>query len=165
MELIIQYEFDPAEKETINKSLINKGIEEWSWVRQTNTGIIENEGMFWMHPFRQNQYNFTEVAPFPGVRLPLEIGKTWTGNLNIGDGWGDWKNSTLSNIYQVVAFEEIDLSYGKMQAWHINSTTTAPFGVSTHNFWFNDELGFVKMIINSYAGQTLQFELIEVIEN
>ncbi len=163
-ELLIAYEFDSTDVDRINGYAVNKSLDRLFWQKQEATGIIENESSIWMHPFRSNQYNFTEVAPFPSVRLPLEIGKTWSSTLSIYEGWGDWENSTLTNTYEIVGFEELQTPYGQLESWHVSSITEATFGNSTHNFWFHPELGFIKMVIHNYAGQTLEIELIEVNE-
>lgn len=161
-EIVIQYEYEESKIESLFKYSINPEISDWSSME--TTGIIENEKRIWMHPFRQNQYNFMEVAPFPEVELPLEIGKSWTGKLIINN-WGVWSNSTVSKHYEIVNYEALDLAIGKIDAWHIKSLAEASFGNSTHNFWFHPDLGFVKMVIHNYAGQTLEIELIEVIED
>ena len=161
-EILIQYQYDSAKIKEISQHSINPDIQHWT--TQESTGIIETRARTWMHPFRSNQYGFTEVAPFPSVRFPLEQGKTWTSDLNIYEGWGVWANSTLNNTYEVVGYETIDTEFGELEAWHVSSLTIAEFGTSTHNFWYHMELGFVKMIIKNYAGQLLQFELAEVKE-
>ncbi|MFT7150530.1 MAG: hypothetical protein ACI82Q_002396 [Nonlabens sp.] len=161
-EILIQYSHDPSLIDSISRFSINPEIQHWR--SQESTGIIETGSRTWMHPFRSNQYLFTEVAPFPSVQFPLEQGKTWTSSLNIYEGWGVWANSTLDNTYEVVGYENIATEFGELEAWHVSSVTTAEFGTSSHNFWYNMELGFVKMIIKNYAGQLLQFELAEVKE-
>ncbi|MEM9340895.1 MAG: hypothetical protein AAGA66_19325, partial [Bacteroidota bacterium] len=159
-ELFIQYQYDSTKIDEINKYSINPKLQYWT--NQTNTGIIETSSETWMHPFRSNQYLFTEVAPFPWVKFPLKQGKTWSSSLSIHDGWGVWANSTLKNTYEIVGYETVVTEYGELEAWHISSLASAEFGNSTHDFWYNMELGFVKMIIKNYAGQLLQFELTEV---
>ena len=74
----------------------------------------------------------------------------------------DWSNSTLSNNYEILGYEEIETPYGELEAWHVSSYMSASFGTSTHNFWFHPDFGFVKMMIYNYAGQTMQIELIDV---
>ncbi|MDF9794885.1 hypothetical protein OKW21_000148 [Catalinimonas alkaloidigena] len=54
-----------------------------------------------MHPFRDNQYHFTEVAAFPYVRLPLEVSKSWTNRLQLGEGWEDWENKNVYSEYKI----------------------------------------------------------------
>lgn len=156
-EIVIQYAYDSYKIDFINQYSINPELQHWT--KETNTGIIETASQTWMHPFRSNQYAFTEVAPFPSVKFPLEQGKIWSSNLNIYDGWGVWANSTLNNTYEVIGYETITTEFAKLEAWHISSVTVAEFGISTHNFWYNEEFGFVKMIIKNYKGQLLQFEL------
>ena len=80
-ELAIQYRFDETKRDFIGQYNLNPEFEHL-WRVGEVTGIIENEDKTWMHPFRSNQYLFTEVASFPNVRLPLEVGNTWTSNLN-----------------------------------------------------------------------------------
>lgn len=78
-EVVVQFAFSKENIPEIKKHYVNKKIlESITFSDQTTTGIIENVKEVWMHPFRSNQYNFTEVAAFPHVKYPLEIGKTWT---------------------------------------------------------------------------------------
>lgn len=161
-EIVIQYAYDTNAIEYINQFSPNPEFNHW--VEETNTGVIENELETWMHPFRQNQYAFTEVAPFPSVMFPLEEGKRWSSTLNIYEGWGVWENSTLQNTYWINGYDTITTSFAELGAWHINSISQAKFGSSTHTFWYNEEYGFVKMIIKNYQGQILQFELCDVKE-
>ncbi|MEM7108842.1 MAG: hypothetical protein AAF519_11500 [Bacteroidota bacterium] len=156
-EIIIQYAYDTNTIDYINQFSINPELQHWE--KQTSTGVIETAAETWMHPFRSNQYTFTEVAPFPSVRFPLQEGKKWSSNLNIYEGWGSWENSTLTNTYWINGYDTITTEFAQLGAWHINSITQAEFGSSTHAFWYNEEYGFVKMIIKNYRGQILQFEL------
>ena len=158
-ELIIQYHYKEALIDQIADHNINKSYPKNEWIKKEVTGVIEDKYTVWMHPFRANQYMFTEVACFPTVQLPLETGKNWESNLNIYEGWGDWSNSKVKNKYEVLEFETVDTPFKKLNAWHIIGTSSAPFGVSTHHFWFNSEYGFVKMEIKNYEGQLLIFEL------
>lgn len=162
-ELIIQYNYDNSKIDFIIEFSLNPEFQRWN--TKEVTGIIETGEKTWMHPFRSNQYSFTEVASFPSVQFPLETGKTWTSNLNIYDGWGIWSNSTLMNTYEVIDNHITTMQFGQIDTWHIRGITNADFGRSTHDFWYNEEYGFVKMFVKNYAGQLLQFELIEVKEN
>ena len=79
-EIIIEYSFNPDSVDYINSFQLNKRRLNKHWQNQEITGIIENVEKIWTHPFRSNQYNFTQVAPFPQVELPLKIGKKWSDN-------------------------------------------------------------------------------------
>jgi hypothetical protein len=160
-EVAIQYAPDESKMDYIMQFNLNPEFEH-PWREGGVTGVVENENEVWMHPFRSNQYIFTEVAAFPLVRFPLERGMSWTSNLDIYEGWGRWSNQTINNTYLVIGQEDIELEFGNLKAWHLKATTTAPFGNSIHDFWFHEEYGFIKMIVNNYANQVLIFELKEV---
>ncbi len=161
-ELIIQYSFDSTQIDRIGQYSLNPGYS--NWTRKETTGIIENGSKTWMHPFRSNQYMFTEVAAFPNVELPLTLGKTWTSEISMLDGWGVWANTTLDHTYEVVDYELVETGFGDLEAWHVRATTTSEFGTSVHDFWYHDEYGFIRMFIKNYEGQMLQFDLAEVRE-
>lgn len=164
-EIMIQVEFSERDKEQTKKHQLNKGILDRRWMEQGIEGVIENVEEIWMHPFRFNQFNFTEVAPFPEIKFPLNIGKTWTGQLRIMEGWGDWTNSSGNFEYEVVANETITTKFGSIEnCWHIKSKSKYPFGNSTLEYWFNESLGFVKKEYKNYGDQTLSIELEEIKE-
>lgn len=162
-EIVIQYQYRPEEVEKLETYSLNPELT--FWTTETTTGIIETADRVWMHPFRSNQYTFTEVAPFPEVHLPLSPGQRWSGNLHIHDGWGVWENSVLHDEYEVVNYDTLDSPLGQLNTWHIFSYTTAEFGTSTQDIWFHEDYGFVKMLVENYRNQLLQFELIEVEES
>lgn len=164
-EVIVQYEYWQEDIAKINEYHINKIMSNRAWKKTIKTGIIENTDQIWMHPFRDNQYVFTEVAPFPDVKFPLFTGKTWSEEFNIYKGWGDWNNSSGNFNYLVEAREDIQTHFGRMEdCWKIKSEATFPFGKSFLDFWFNEKLGFVKMNYVNYEAQKLNIELIEIIE-
>lgn len=164
-EVIIKYRFKKEDVPKINEYQINKALGNATWIKETKTGVIDTEEQIWMHPFRHNQYKFTQVAPFPELKFPLKIGKTWKGELSIYKGWGDWNNSNGSFLYTVEAKEDIQTLFGQTcNCWKIKSNATYSFGKSFLNFWFNEKLGFVKMYYRNYKGQMLYIELIDIIE-
>ncbi len=162
-EIAIQYLVDQTKIDFIQGYNINPEFAH-PWKEGEVTGIIETDETVWMHPFRSNQYIFTEVASFPYVKLPLHKGNQWTSNLHIYEGWGSWSYATLNDIYTVIEREVVETEFRDLEAWHIKGVSTAHFGTSIHDFWYHEEYGFVKMVINNYAGQVLIFELVEVKE-
>ncbi len=162
-EIIVQYEFTEEDFEKNQKNQLNKGFLTDSWMKEGIEGVIENVEEVWMHPFRYNQFNFTEVAPFPEVKFPLHIGKSWTGNLSIQEGWGDWENTNGYFEYKIVDKENITTNYGQIDdCWKIESKSKYEFGESKFDYWFSETLGFVKMDYRNYGNQTLVIELEEV---
>ena len=158
-EVVIQYDFDTTRIDQVNQFSLNAKLSTKNWVRHEVTGVIENKQKTWMHPFRSNQYVFTEVAAFPMVKFPLEAGKTWDSNLNIHQGWGKWSNTTVNNKYEVIGYETVETEFKTLKAWHIRGRTLADFGDSVHDFWYNEDFGFVKMLVRNYENQVLSIEL------
>ncbi len=163
-EIIVQYEFTGEDFKRNEKSQLNKTFLT-NWAKEGIEGVIENVEKVWMHPFRGNQFNFTEVAPFPEVRLPLKIGKFWTGSLDILEGWGDWENTHVYSEYTITANENITTIFGQIEnCWKVESKSKCKFGQSKFNYWFSEQLGFVKMEYVNYGNQTLIIELEEANE-
>jgi hypothetical protein len=164
-EVIIQVEYSEKDIEQTKKHQLNKQILDRRWMDKGIEGVIENTEEIWMHPFRFNQFNFTEVAPFPEIKFPLSVGKTWTGQLRIMEGWGDWTNTSGNFKYEVISKEMINTKYGTIEnCWHINSESKYPFGSSTFEYWFHESFGFVKKVYKNYGNQILTIELEEIKE-
>ncbi|RNI29621.1 hypothetical protein EFA69_08670 [Rufibacter immobilis] len=165
-EVAQQFEVRDEELVELRKHFVNRKLAALDVITtQETTGVIENSEEVWMHPFRSNQFDFTEVAGFPEVQLPLEIGKTWTSYIHPGKGWGDWENTTVTSVYRVKKQEKLKTAFREFEnCWKIACVSTAPFGDSKHDFWFDAHYGFVRMEYTNYQGQTLTFDLEEVIE-
>ena len=162
-EVIIEYEFSNLDKERCEAFDINPLLGIGQWQKLVREGIRENEYEVWMHPFRFNQYAFTEVAPLPEIAYPLKIGLAWTGGLDIGEGWGIWANSHGVFSYEVIDNTDLNVPFGEIEnCWEIASVSNYRFGKSYLNYWFNKELGFVKFHYVNYADQELVIELVEV---
>lgn len=167
-EALLLYKADYSESsiKKIRPFGINPEINDRQWVNQSATGIIDNEKRIFLHPFRDNQFYFTEIAPFPEVFYPLDVGKTWSGALNIGSGWGIWDNQRLETSYQIVEKESLKINGQEYSnCWKISSSATSDLGISYLTTWFHEEFGFVKFNYVTYAGQILQLELDRVVKH
>ncbi len=161
---LIYYEFPDYKADSIKlrNHKINKELQLWE--EKTGEGVIENVEQVWMHPIRNNQYKFTEVAPFPKVSFPIKKGKKWDGSLNINDGWGEWNGETIKYKYKVSGQTTYLLGDLKIDCWIIKSVSTCSLGNSKLTMLFNKEYGFVKMEYRNYENETLVFELINIEE-
>lgn len=166
-EISIEYNYQKGSIDSIKSFQLNRGRLSDHWQRKVTTGIIENVEEIWMHPFRSNQYNFTQVAPFPQVQLPIKIGKTWTdNNIILNETFGDWSNMKIRSRFEVLSKETIETKYGTIEdCYKIESTATFKLGESTLLYWFHPELGFIKMNYTNYGDQKLNIELIEIKDN
>ena len=72
---IAQFQYDEEDISTMEPYNINDELAGRSWIDQIPVGVFESESDVWMQPFRENQFVFTQVAPYPSVNLPLFEGK------------------------------------------------------------------------------------------
>jgi len=140
---------------------LNKAWTSPNWQNQEITGVVENVEKIWTHPFRSNQYNFTQVAPFPQIELLLRIGKKWTGNnISIKEDFGDWANMKFKSEFEIIEKANIQTEYGEFKnSWKIKAIATFPLGKSELVYWFNEEFGFVQLVYTNYGNQRLEIEV------
>ncbi len=157
LEAIVQYDFSKTDQNAFDNSI--------KWEKKTTSVVVDNSKEIWFNPFQNNQYGITALAPKPQVKFPLEIGKYWESEINTGDNLGELSDITIKQDYLIEAFEHLeDLQFFEKEAWHISSKSETSQGIIENDFWFNENLGFVKIIYNNYDGQTIKFELISIKE-
>jgi hypothetical protein len=137
------------------------------------TGLIENSKNIWLHPPRLKLFSILELNPFPYVKFPLEIGKSWSWSLEIGGQWGDkrWKewSGNIENKYQykIVGKKIMKTSVGSLECYVIESQAKSELGITKLISYFNEQYGFVKLdytnIDNSKLEINLQGKEIEMI--
>lgn len=132
---------------------------------ESTSGLIETDSLIWLHPFRGNQYAYTEVAPFPEVKISkLQVGTSWDGGvLAILLGWGGLKGKVTHN-YQVLANSKIKWNNKELlDCWEIKGTGLHDkLGESTVNFVYQKEVGFLTMDYHFYNGYRIVFSLVEI---
>lgn len=90
------------------------------------------------------------VPPQTMLAIPLQKGKRWGFNGKIGD-------KKVSQDYQIVDQEEIEVPAGKFQAWHIHCDQVVPAS-ATIDRWFVPGVGFVKVatVVKGESGVAAQ---------
>lgn len=130
-------------------------------VRQFQEGVMQTSTRLWMHPLRRNQYELTEVAPFPEARFPLYAGLRWSSRLNIMEGWGRFQG-TVENTYTVVGTETRELNFASLLCYKIEATGThSTLGSSSLSLYLNPSLGFSEMEYTFFTGHRLRLTLVE----
>ena len=163
-EIIVQYEYTDKQKKIISRYFEKNQFPNHTWQKQIKTGVIENVEEVWMHPFRSNQYIFTEIAPFPKIEYPLKINEKWYSSLDIGGGWGIWSNTSGRSSYEVVSKENLKFPFSskKIECYKIQSKARFDFGASSLTFLFSREYGFLKKEYLFYTGDKLEIILQEI---
>ena len=137
------------------------------WSKSVITGAIENDSTLWMHPFRENQYVQTEVAPYPNInKALLKVGSEWKSVLNILLGYGNL-NGKVMNTYQVVNREDKVLGDLVLKdCWLIKAVGEHnKLGSSHLDFYYHSVYGLVEMNYSFYDGVKVSFILKSVNES
>jgi hypothetical protein len=121
-----------------------------------STGLIETDSLIWIHPFRMYQYQLTEVAPFPEVKISkLKVGNTWTGG-SIILFWGKF-SGRMKYKYQVL--ETLPCEFMNLQlseCWHLKGIGKhSKLGESTIDYYFQNQYGFLLMNYDFYNGNKI----------
>ena len=133
-------------------------MKESKFKSESVTGFKEDSGYIWLHPPRTDKFKrITQLAPYPQINLPPEIGKVYEGNLNMATNWGDWtgKSSTYklqidSSYFEPVINEETYVLSGC--GWLESDTCCVRYLFSkTHGFYewnytWNDSLTFTMKL-------------------
>ncbi len=116
-----------------------------------STGAVENEKNVWIHPIRKGFFNSLETAPFPFVIKPLKIGREWTDQMNIGQGWGkemwgQWEGQLLQTYnYKIVGKEKLITELGEIECFIIESSAKSSVGTTKLKSFFSEQLGFIRL--------------------
>lgn len=136
----------------------------YSWGPAYTTGVVENKQEILIHPFRNNQYLLTEIAPFPKVLLDsLQPGGQWRSRLYIMMGYGKL-NGTTNSTYKVAGQET--RQYGPLTlpgCWLVKAVAVHDkVGNSSLDFYFHPAYGFTEMHYRFFDGTRISFVLTQV---
>ena len=136
------------------------------WSKKNSSGAVENENEVWSHPFRSNQYNITEIAPFPEIyKDKLHQDSTWESSLTLG--WDNWKG-TINYKYTTLGRKDyIYKAVNLDSCWEINASgkhSNPNLGTNWNRYLYHPEFGFVLLNYTFYNGVKIVFKLKEVID-
>jgi len=129
--------------------------------------ILENENMVWIHPPRSYFFKILQINPYPYIKKPFKKGTKWTWELEIGSFWGDkrWKEWTgiITNVanYEIVGDTLLSTKLGKMKCYVVQSSAKSELGTTYLTSYFNQTFGFVKLDYTNIDGSKIILELIE----
>lgn len=109
----------------------------------STTGIVQNENRIWLHPPRIGPLEMLEAFPFPEVRFPLEVGRTWESSINVVSGFKELNGKKVSSVYKVIR-DSVSVSNGETEIWEIHASAQVEddprlFKVKYH---FSSDTGF-----------------------
>ncbi len=164
IELIYQYDKSKLIAKDIPVNKDYPTIYEGRYGDESMSGLIDNDDKVWIHPFRSNQYILTEICPFPYIKKPFKIGKTWMSSIVIGKGWQMWENMSVSSHYEISKKDTIPLPFSdkKEPVIIVQAESNSQIGKSRATFTFSKTYGFITMDYTVFNGEKLVFDLIEV---
>jgi hypothetical protein len=67
------------------------------FISESTTGYLEDFNRVWLHPPRTDLFKWiTQLAPYPEILNPMEIGDTIRGSINMLGNWGTWSGHASS---------------------------------------------------------------------
>jgi len=136
------------------------------WLKDDPTGVIENDSILWIHPFRNNEFFKTELAPFPLVHFPIsdETVREGKSTISIMSNWGTYSPSKTELNYNYIGQAKRSYGFsGEIECHHFKSAgENSIHGTSTLEYYFNEKYGFTEMIYQTYDEDVIIFEINEV---
>ncbi|MEI6412233.1 MAG: hypothetical protein WCR52_22780 [Bacteroidota bacterium] len=139
---------------------------------RAGTGIVESDSMIWLHPIRDDEYAILEYSPFPQIKLPAQLGATWSEDfVTGGNKWGNnqWvKHDGLFSIlyqYHITSGSMATYKGSAIPVFNIEATgTSSVSGKSKLKYSFSYGYGFVSLVYSNIDGSVFSFDLIDRIQ-
>ena len=164
-QVIYKYEYTSRDSLEHIEELIETVNQDF-WIRYDTTGVIENNKKIWMHPFRNNEFFKTEIAPFPHVEFPITKNSMVDvkPKVMILKNWGLYTSSQTECEYEYVGIEQREYKpLGKIECHKYTALGFNNFnGISTIEYFYNKEYGFVEMNYEIHDGDVIKFVIEEV---
>ena len=138
------------------------------------TGVVEDSSKIFLHPPRGYAFLMTEFNPFPIIKFPLKLGKTWKNENHIPPSMVeelikinevavrtiqykiDSKIILKTALGDLVCYKVIASSKGEINEHPKESKLQA---------FFNEEYGFVKLNYTNIDGSLLTFDLVGITDD
>jgi|GEM_PF-2096973 len=145
-------------------SWLSKGKIRW----QSTSGITENDTVVWVHPPRTGVYKKLELAPFPMIEYPLEVGNRWSWKLLVGGhyslpGHAVWQRGTNESFisdYRITGEKIFSSNFGELNCYEIASVCSNKFKETELIALYNKDYGFVKLQYNTIDDEMMIFNLV-----
>lgn len=67
----------------------------------STTGVYEDKNRIWLHPPRMGPLKMLEAFPFPEVRFPFEINKSWNNSIKVIHGFEKLNGKKVISNYKI----------------------------------------------------------------
>lgn len=132
------------------------------------SGLTEDSSKVFLFPPRNSGFALLELAPFPEVEYPIEVGKTWQDNLTASEEWSVATRipfeSTLYfySTYQIDKKTSLRLPFtsASVPVWEVSAESESRKGTTYSTFYFSESYGFVKMKMTFWDGSTMELDMV-----
>jgi hypothetical protein len=94
--------------------------------------------------------------PLLHVKMPLEVGSTWTASTTIYNNWaGDPPGQLYELVMTVIAEEDVTVPLGAYRALKVEAVEQPAGSSDTITSWFSDGIGIVKLKPSPYLSFNL----------
>ncbi|WP_160171945.1 hypothetical protein [Schleiferia thermophila] len=124
------------------------------FLSESTTGFIETQERIWLHPPRTAQFKFiTQLAPYPEVLLPINIGDSISGKINMLGNWGDWSGKSSEFYLNVVKDSTLTINERTDTVYILNGCGKILTEISCVNYLFSFTYGFIYAYYTNNNGQ------------
>ncbi|OYU95204.1 MAG: hypothetical protein CFE21_12935 [Bacteroidetes bacterium B1(2017)] len=125
------------------------------------TGLVDTEQELWLHPPRFKGYEeYTELAPFPKIKYPLQIGATWKDKFNLGTHSSEERGSEVEYSYTLRQIDTIGSNPIQVN-YLVEGIGVSKAGRYTSKAWFNQKLGFTKFEYRTPLNNCLTISIVQ----
>ena len=132
------------------------------------TGVIDNQKNIWIHPPRAFLFKSLVISSWPFIKSPYLVGSTWNWKPKWTDrwsteNWGEYKGE-LENYceYEITRVENMKVGLYLFECYVIDSSCKNDLGVFKSTFWFNPNIGFLKLHYENIGGDQIIFDATEI---
>lgn len=121
------------------------------------TGYVNSDKSFWIHPLRSNQYRFTEIAPYPEVPKKKKERFEWNSSIEIDASWCELGGISISHytlLKNNAKKNGFKCQYVKAYSEHSEQ------GRSSVEYYFNNKKGLVYLKYKLIKGYVLEIDMI-----
>lgn len=125
-----------------------------NFLAESTTGFIETKERIWLHPPRTAQFKFiTQLAPYPEVLLPINIGDSISGKINMFGNWGEWSGKSSEFYLNVVKDTTLTINEKTDTVYILSGCGEILLATSCVKYLFSFIYGFIYADYTNNNGQ------------
>lgn len=130
------------------------------FLSESTTGFIESGNRIWLHPPRVDKFKFiTQLAPYPEVNLPLQLGDTITGSIKMVANWDEWTGHSSEYYLTVEADTTVTFMDNKEDGYLLRGCGNILNDTSCVFYIFSLNKGFIYAGYQNNKGETFEMKM------